>query len=107
MEQVRRQGLAAQPNNSSGYSAESELAEERDIGSNLSSLIRRVSAASVSEIEMLIVELQGLRDFLVSEGQRVQHEIATYARLSQAAIESTKIINESLLKWKAAPDRRP
>jgi len=109
MEQGRRQGLASQVNrDTSGliHSAETELRKlGPDTGSNLSSLINRVSQASVSEIEMLIAELQSLRDYLLSEGQRVQREITEYARLNQGAMDSTRIITETLLKWKAGPDR--
>jgi hypothetical protein len=107
MEQVRRQGLASRANgDGSGYSAEIELRKQGpEIGSNLSSLIQRVSGASVSEIEKLIAELQGLRDYLLSEGQRVQREITEYGRLNQATMDSTRVITESLLKWKAGPDR--
>ena len=109
MEQVRRQGVAAEANgDASGliHSAKTELRKlEPESDSNLSSLINRVSKASVSEIEMLIAELQGLRDFLLNEGQRVQREITEYARLNQATMDSTRVITESLLKWKGGPAR--
>jgi hypothetical protein len=36
---------------------------------------------------------------LQSEGVRVQREIAEYSHLSQSAMQSTKIIAESLAKW--------
>ncbi len=102
MEHVHRPGLASEAKgDASGHTVEIEL----QIGSNLSSMIQRVSGASVSEIEKLIAELQGLRDFLLSEGQRVQREITEYGRLNQATMESTRVITESLLKWKAGPDR--
>src|SRR5213080_2227592 len=109
MEQVGRQGLGSTNVDASGHSAEIELRKQgAEIGSNLSSLINRVSKASISEIEILITELQGLRDFLLNEGQRVQREITEYARLNQAAIDSTRVITESLLKWKAGtPNRGP
>ena len=75
---------------------------------NLNSLIQRVSGTSVLEIEKLIAELQTLRDYLQNEGQRVQREITEYARLNQAAIDSTRVITERLLKWKAGtPNRGP
>jgi hypothetical protein len=64
--------------------------------SNLSSLIQRVSGASVQEIEKLIGELQELRDYPMKEGQRVQREITEYAHMSQAAIKSTRVIAENL-----------
>jgi hypothetical protein len=68
---------------------------------NLNSLIERVSSTSVAEIEKLIVELQVFRDLLHSEGQRVQHEIAGYARLGQAAMNSARLIAEGLSEWKS------
>jgi len=70
--------------------------------SQVNTLIDRVSGASVREIEKLIAELESLRDFLQTEGQRVQREISSYAQLSQSAMSSTKIMVESVAKWKAA-----
>jgi hypothetical protein len=37
---------------------------------------------------------------LHDEGARVQRELAEYAHLSQSAMQSTKIIAESLAQWK-------
>ena len=68
------------------------------------SLIQRLAGASVLEIEKLISELQTLRDFLRSEGERVQREIAGYVQLSDAAMKSTKIIADSVTQWKGAVD---
>ena len=70
----------------------------------VTSLIQRVSGASVLEIEKLITELQGLRDFLRSEGERVQREIAGYVQLSDGAMKSTKVIADSVAQWKGAVD---
>ncbi len=50
---------------------------------------------SVSEIEMLIAELQELRDYLLNEGQRVR----------QVATKSMRIITESSAKGKLGPNR--
>jgi hypothetical protein len=47
-----------------------------------------------------MVDLQRVRDFLASEGERVQREIAGYAQLSQVAMTSVKIIAESMQQWK-------
>ena len=41
---------------------------------------------------------------LQSEAARVQREIVDYASLSQAALQSTKTIAESLTQWKKVPD---
>ena len=74
------------------------------VASNISSLLQRVAGTSVQEIDNLIGELQTLRERLHSEGARVQREIVEYATLSQAAMQSTKIISESLTHWKKVPD---
>jgi hypothetical protein len=66
---------------------------------NISSLIQRVSASSVSEIDRVVTELNGVREMLRSEGERVQREITNYASLSQAAMASMKVITDSLAQW--------
>ena len=65
---------------------------------------RRVAGTSVQEIDKLISELKMLREMLQTEGARVQREIVEYATLTQAAMQSTKIIAESLTHWKKVPD---
>jgi hypothetical protein len=64
------------------------------------SIVQRVAVASVSEIDRLIAELETLREFLRQEGVRIQREIDGYARLSEEAVKSTKIIGESVAQWK-------
>jgi hypothetical protein len=71
---------------------------------NVNSLIQRVAGTSLAEIENLISELEGLRDLLHAEGQRVQREISGYAQLSQAAMKSTRMIADNVSQWKRAAD---
>ena len=71
---------------------------------NINSLVQRVAGSSLREIDHLIQELESLRDYLHSEGERVQREIAGYAQLSQAAMNSTKIIADSMAAWKKHVD---
>jgi hypothetical protein len=82
---------------------ETEQAPE-PIVDNLNVLIRRVSGASMDEIDRVILELQGVREMLRSEGERVGREIAGYASLSHAAMTAMKVIGDSLTQWKNAPD---
>ena len=81
---------------------ETEQASE-PIVDNLNVLIRRVSGASMEEIDRVILELQGVREMLRSEGERVGREIAGYASLSHAAMTAMKVIGDSLTQWKNAP----
>src|SRR6266446_4985012 len=92
---VRRDGpsLRRSPEN------DSEL-----VANNIGTLLQRVAGSSVQEIDRLIAELQTLRELLHTEGMRVQREITEYAHLSQSAMQSTKIIAESLAQWKASGD---
>ena len=78
---------------------ESEL-----VASNINSVLQRVTATSVQEIDALISELKSSRDMLHSEAARVQREIVQYSTLIQGALHSTKIIAESLTQWKKVPD---
>jgi cell division septum initiation protein DivIVA len=70
------------------------------VAHNISTLLQRVAGTSVQEVDRLIGELQQLRELLHQEGARVQREITEYAHLSQSAMQSTKIIAESLSHWK-------
>lgn len=63
---------------------------------NLNSLLERVSGATVAEIDRLISELQTIRSLLQSEGDRVRREITGYAGLSQSAVATMKVINDTL-----------
>jgi hypothetical protein len=69
---------------------------------SVNSLVRRVADQSAVEIEKLIAELQGTREILRSEGERIQRELLSYADMSQTAMTSMKIIGESLAQWKAS-----
>lgn len=74
---------------------------------NLNSLIRRVSGASMEEIDRVILELQSIRDMLKAEGDRVSREIAGYASLSHASMTAMKVIADSLEQWKSVPSNVP
>ena len=77
-----------------------DLAETQ--AENVSRLVQRVAGASMSEIDNVIEELRGMREFLRSEGERVQREIAGYATVSQTAAASMKVIAESMAQWRSA-----
>jgi hypothetical protein len=74
------------------------------VSDNLNSLIRRVSGASMEEIDRVILELQGVREMLRSEGERVSREIAGYASLSHSAMTAMTVIADSLKQWKDGPN---
>ena len=82
--------------------------DERDAAAdapakNLNTLIQRVAAASMEEIDRVILELQGVRDMLRSEGERVSRDICGYASLSHASMSGMRVIGDNLRQWRDAP----
>ena len=77
------------------------------LANSIETLVQRVAGTSVQEIDGLIAELQTLRALLEEEAARVQRNLAEYAHLSQSAMQSTKIIAESLAQWRQVGDWSP
>jgi hypothetical protein len=71
----------------------------------INTVIQRVAAASLDEIDHVIGQLEAMRETLRREGERVQREISGYAELSHSAMSSMKIIGESLTRWERPGDR--
>ena len=69
---------------------------------DLASLVRSVGMKSITDIERLVGELQKTRDYLQSEGKRVQAETVRYIALKGAASASVKIIFDALRAWRTA-----
>ena len=69
---------------------------------DIAPLIRKVGATSISEIEKLIGELQETRNFLQSEAERIEREMARYMNLTQMASASVKIIFDTVSGWRQA-----
>jgi hypothetical protein len=88
---IRRDVSTRRPSTSTEPIATSQAESE-----NLNSLLERVSGATVAEIDRLIAELQTIRSLLQSEGERVRREITGYAGLSQSAVATMKVINDTL-----------
>ena len=77
------------------------------LANSSATLVQRVAGTSVQEIDGVIAELQTLRAVLEQEAARVQRNLAEYAHLSQSAMQSTRIIAESLAQWKQVGDCSP
>jgi hypothetical protein len=65
-------------------------------------LVQRVAGVSLDELDDAILDLRQLRDFLQSEGERIQREISGYLQLNHVAMDSTKSIVDSIGQWKTA-----
>jgi hypothetical protein len=80
-----------------------EAGNEEMPADNLHTLLGRVTEASMREVETLINELHGLRETLVSDGVRIQNDIARYAELSQGAMQLATFISDGVKKIPGAP----
>jgi hypothetical protein len=63
-------------------------------------LVQKVGATPIAEIERLIGELEAARNYLKSEADRIQREMARYEYLCNTASGSVKIITHSLGQWR-------
>ena len=61
----------------------------------------------MEEIDRVILELQGVRDMLRQEGERVTREVSGFASLNHAANTAMKVIGDSLAQWKNGAQLHP
>ena len=84
------------PSPTQDRSADNERVSSNVPDPDPSSIIQRVSEFSISETDKIIQELQKLRGFLLSEGERTCQEIADYLKLTRSTISSTKAMSEAI-----------
>jgi Zn-dependent M32 family carboxypeptidase len=65
-------------------------------------LVQKIAATSIAEVEKITGELQAAKDFMESEGERVQREAEHYTTLTQMASASIKIISDTVAGWREA-----
>jgi hypothetical protein len=71
-------------------------AQDRAAADAIGSLLQRVTASSIGEIDRLIDEMTTMRHLLQTEAARVQCQIIIYAHLSQSAMRTAGSISENL-----------
>jgi hypothetical protein len=82
-------------------SALDELAQIEIGNERTKSSLAQLTSSSIEKLDELISEIQEMREFLKSEGERVQREIGNYAELSQSvALALTKIKADTICPWK-------
>ena len=98
--------LRRSPSANAATETPADASADAAVGS-VNNLIHRVAGASLSEIETLIAELEGLRTLMHNEGVRIQRELAGYAQLGHTAMKSTRMIADNLAQWRRnAPEPR-
>ncbi len=102
--QLRR---GARPQTAPQVMPQAPLPPNEPSSDNVNALIWRVSGASMEEIDRVILELQGVRDMLRQEGERVTREVSGFASLNHAANTAMKVIGDSLAQWKNGAQLHP
>ena len=83
----------------------SQANSANDPAAQLNAVVNQVASASLEEIDRVIRVLEGVRDLMRNEGERVSREVAGYASLSHAAITAMKVISDSIKEWKVGPNK--
>jgi hypothetical protein len=72
---------------------------EAAVPSDVSTLLERMSGASIAEMDKAIQELQKARNFLRNEKERLRLEIAEHLRLTKAAMGSARAVSENITRF--------
>jgi hypothetical protein len=82
--------------------ATQDLSAKNELNADGVSLyLKHVSASSCSEIDSLISDLRGLREKLVSDGSRLEHDVVEFATLTQSVVRLTEVVSDSVAQVKA------
>jgi hypothetical protein len=96
------QPAAKTPSDAEGPHLPTDVLSSAEMDVEIAPLVLKVGASSIAEFEKLLGELQEAKNFLQSEGERVQRETAQYINLARAASASATIISDSVREWREA-----
>jgi hypothetical protein len=68
------------------------------ISGEMSALLQAATDTSIQEIDSVIAGLTAMREMLSSEAARLEREMDNFTSLGQSAVDSAKVISESLEK---------
>jgi hypothetical protein len=82
--------------------AHATLSTQTEIGTEIAPLIEKVGATSIAEIDRLMAELQDVKNYLLSEEERIERETVRFTNLAQMASFTAKIIFDTVSQWHPA-----
>jgi hypothetical protein len=86
--------------------AHAELSAQAETGAEIAPFILKVGATSIAEIDRLLAELEEAKNYLQSEGRRIELEMAGYTNLTQMTSLTAKIISEAVSQWHPARNKQ-
>jgi hypothetical protein len=79
----------------------------RETDNDYSALVSGISVRSVHELDRLIEGLQGVREKLNNDGDRLHREIEQHAAFSQSIIQLTEIVSDGVASVNKAATASP
>jgi hypothetical protein len=86
--------------------AHEELSAQVETDVEIAPLIQKVGATSIAEIDRLLAELEEAKNYLQSEGRRIELEMARYTNLTQMTSITAKIISDAVSQWHPARNQQ-
>ena len=79
--------------------AQADVSTQTETGTEIAPLIQQIGDTSIAEIDRLIAELQEAKNYLQSEGERIEREIVRYTNLTQMASFTAEMISDAVSQW--------
>ena len=78
---------------------DAELSTQTETDTEIAPVIQKLGATSIAEIDWLMAEVQEAKNYLQSEGERIEQEAVRYAHLTQLASVTAKIVLDAISRW--------
>jgi hypothetical protein len=65
-------------------------------------IIQKLRATSIAEIDWVMAEVREAKNFLQSEGERIEKETMHYENLTQLASATAQIVLDAISRWHPA-----
>ena len=79
--------------------AHAELSTQTETETEIAPVIQKLGATSIAEIDWLMAEVREAKNYLQSEGERIEQEAVRYAHLTQLASVTAKIVLDAISRW--------
>ena len=86
--------------------AHAEVPTQTETDTEIAPLIQQVAATPIAEIDQLMAELQEAKNYLQSEGERIEQETVRYTNLTQMASATVRIISDAVSQWHPASNQQ-
>ena len=85
---------------------DAELSTQTETDTEIAPVIQKLGATSIAEIDWLMAEVREAKNYLQSEGERIEQETARYANLTHLASVTAKIVLDAISQWHPARDQQ-